>query len=88
MLSAKQKKGRAGEKLRDQNFEPTRASRWQAIVVETIKQEINKNPTIKARLLNALKAGGTEALTQALDAVFKNPLVSIPVETIKGFIEA
>ena len=53
-----------------------------------IEREINNNPTIKARLLNALKAGGTEALTQALEAVFKNPLVSIPVETIKGFIEA
>jgi hypothetical protein len=39
-------------------------------------------------LLNALKAGGTEALKIALEAVFKNPLVAIPVETIKGWIEA
>ena len=62
-------------------------SQEQEIVVEAIEQEINKNPTIKARLLSALKAGGAEALNQALEAVFNNPLVSIPVETIKGFIE-
>ncbi|MBG1266859.1 HEAT repeat domain-containing protein [Nostoc sp. WHI] len=58
------------------------------IVVAEIHQEIKRNPTIKARLLNALKSGGTEALKQALDAIFKNPLVSVSVETIKGFIEA
>ncbi|AFZ22856.1 putative NTPase (NACHT family) [Cylindrospermum stagnale PCC 7417] len=58
------------------------------IVVTAIHQEIKRNPTIKARLVNALKSGGTEALKQALDAIFKNPLVSISVETIKGFIEA
>ncbi|GET43217.1 hypothetical protein [Microseira wollei] len=60
----------------------------QAVVVSAIHEEIKRNPTIKARLWNALKAGGTEALKQALDAIFKNPAVSISVETIKGFIEA
>jgi UDP-N-acetylmuramyl pentapeptide synthase len=60
----------------------------QAVVVSAIHEEIKRNPTIKARLLNALKAGGTEALKQALDAIFKNLAVSISVETIKGFIEA
>ncbi len=60
----------------------------QNVVVEAIEQEIKSNPNIKARLLSALKAGGTEALKQALEAIFENPLVSIPVETIKGFIEA
>lgn len=50
--------------------------------------EIKHNPTIKARLLSALKAGGTEVLKLALDAIFKNPAVSISVETVKGFIEA
>ncbi|MFB2979644.1 NACHT domain-containing protein [Microseira sp. BLCC-F43] len=37
----------------------------QAVVVSAIHEEIKRNPTIKARLLNALKAGGTEALKQA-----------------------
>jgi hypothetical protein len=45
-------------------------------------------PPLKSRLLNALKPGGTEALKIALESVFKNPLVAIPVETIKGWIEA
>ena len=58
------------------------------VVVSAIHEEIKRNPTIKARLWSALKAGGTEALKVALDAIFKNPAVSISVETIKGFIEA
>jgi HEAT repeats len=59
-----------------------------AVEFETLHQELNRNPTLKSRLLSALKAGGTEALTIALEAVFQNPLVAIPVETIKGWIEA
>jgi HEAT repeat protein len=55
---------------------------------ESLHQELKRNPTLKSRLLNALKSGGTEALKIALETVFKNPLVAIPVETIKGWIEA
>ncbi len=58
------------------------------VVVSAIHEEIKRNPTIKARLWSALKAGGTEALKVALDTIFKNPAVSISVETIKGYIEA
>ena len=47
-----------------------------------IEQVIENNPNLKARLINALKQGGTEALK-----VFF-PFVSIPVETIRGFLEA
>jgi hypothetical protein len=43
---------------------------------------------LRDRLWNTFKAGGVEALKQALDAVYKNPAVSISVETIKGFLEA
>jgi HEAT repeat protein len=60
----------------------------QAVEFETLHQELNRNPTLKSRLLSALRAGGTEALTIALEAVFQNPLIAIPVETIKGWIEA
>ncbi|ELS33782.1 MULTISPECIES: HEAT repeat domain-containing protein [Pseudanabaena] len=56
----------------------------EATIAETIHQEIKRNPTLKARLVNALKTGGIEALK----AIFNNPLVSIPVETVKGFLEA
>jgi hypothetical protein len=60
----------------------------QAVALETLHQEIKRNPTLKSRLLNALKSGGTEALKIALEAIFKNPLVAISIETIKGWIEA
>lgn len=60
----------------------------QTVVVEALHQELKCNPTIKSRLLNALKMGGTEALKIALENIFNNPLVAIPVETIKGWIEA
>ena len=55
----------------------------EAIAV-AIHQEIKQNPTLKARLISALQAGGLEALK----AIFDHPLFSIPAETIKGWIEA
>ena len=51
---------------------------------QAIHDEIKNNPTLKARLQSALKAGGLEALK----AIFNHPLFNIPAETIKGFIEA
>jgi HEAT repeat protein len=56
----------------------------EATIAHTIQQEIKRNSTLKARLVNALKTGGIEALK----AIFNNPFVSIPVETVKGFLEA
>jgi uncharacterized protein YjbI with pentapeptide repeats len=53
-------------------------------VTEAIHQKIKTDPTFKARLLAALKAGGLEALK----AIFNHPAFSIPAETIKGFLEA
>ena len=53
-------------------------------VTELIHKEIKRNPTLKARLKGALKAGGIEALK----AIFNHPLFSIPVETVKGWLEA
>lgn len=41
-------------------------------------------PTLKHRLRSALRARGIEALK----AIFNHPLVSIPIETIKGWVEA
>ncbi|BAY42731.1 hypothetical protein SAMD00079811_03090 [Scytonema sp. HK-05] len=56
----------------------------EAVATEAIKEEIKANPTLKQRLLNALKEGGTEALK----VIFEHPVVSISIETIKGFLEA
>ncbi|BDA76310.1 hypothetical protein CAL7716_104760 (plasmid) [Calothrix sp. PCC 7716] len=60
----------------------------QAVIVKKVEEHIRRNPTIRDRLWSALKAGGIEALKQALDAIYENPLVIISVETIKGFLEA
>lgn len=56
----------------------------ESAVAEAIQHEIKENPTLKQRLRSALKAGGIEALK----AIFNHPLVSVPIETIKGWIEA
>lgn len=56
----------------------------EAVATEAMKQEINKKPTLKQRFISALEAGGIEALK----AIFNHPAVNIPVETVKGFLEA
>ncbi|MFN6496209.1 MAG: pentapeptide repeat-containing protein [Nostoc sp. DedQUE01] len=53
-------------------------------VTEAVHQKIKSDPTFKARLQSALKAGGLEALK----AIFNHPAFSIPAETIKGYLEA
>jgi hypothetical protein len=50
---------------------------------KAIKETIQKQPTLKQRLLNASKAGGSEALK----TIFNHPIVAISVETVKGFLE-
>jgi hypothetical protein len=53
-------------------------------LVDALHQEIKRNPTLKARLVSALKSGGLEALK----AIFNHPVFSIPAETVKGWLEA
>ncbi|EDX74568.1 PBS lyase HEAT-like repeat domain protein [Coleofasciculus chthonoplastes PCC 7420] len=65
------------------NSNPTLTeSERQSVVIEAINQEIKRNPTFKQRLQSALKAGGIEALKSLF------PAVNIPIETIKGWMEA
>lgn len=71
------------QKLLDQ-LAKTYPNSTEATLVQAIQVEIKRNPTLKARLINALKSGGVEALK----AIFNHPFVSVPVETIKGFLEA
>jgi hypothetical protein len=56
----------------------------ESVATEAIKQEIKTKPTLKQRLLNALKVGSTETLKE----IFNHPLVNISVETVKAFLEA
>jgi uncharacterized protein YjbI with pentapeptide repeats len=53
------------------------------VVAEAIHQEIQHNSMLKARLQAALNTGGQEALK----VIFNHPLYSIPMTTIKGWLE-
>lgn len=55
----------------------------QIAVTEALKQ-IDSNPTLKARVIGALKAGGTEALKELVD----HPLVNILLATLEGWQDA
>lgn len=53
------------------------------IVTETVAK-IEKNPTLKSKIVNTLKVGGTEALKELLD----NPAVNILMASIEGWNSA
>lgn len=63
---------------------PTTTSREKNIVVGEVVDRIESNPTLKARVINALKTGGTEAFKEAVD----HPLINILVATIEGLLDA
>ncbi|WP_375469323.1 COR domain-containing protein [uncultured Nostoc sp.] len=54
-----------------------------AIVGAKAIEEIERQPTLKARIINALKEAGAEALEKAVD----HPAVSIVIAATKGFID-
>ncbi|EGJ30219.1 MULTISPECIES: hypothetical protein [Moorena] len=66
----------------DQSYPNATAIEKQSALAVTLQQEIKQNPTFKARLSNALKEGGIEALK-----VLFAP-IGIPIEMVKGWIEA
>ncbi|MCT7984903.1 ParB/RepB/Spo0J family partition protein [Laspinema sp. A4] len=53
-------------------------------VIEKIQAKIKYDVTFKDRLINAFKEGGIEAVK----AIFNHPFINVPIETVKGFIEA
>ncbi|NES80744.1 MAG: hypothetical protein F6K10_04730 [Moorea sp. SIO2B7] len=63
---------------------PTTTSKEKMIVVSEVVDQIENNPTLKAKVINALKAGGVEAFKETLD----HPLVNILMATIEGWAEA
>ena len=63
---------------------PTTTSVQKMAVVAQAVDEIEKNLTLKARVVGALESGGTEALKEALD----HPLVNIFVAAVEGWQDA
>ncbi|MEH1771134.1 MAG: pentapeptide repeat-containing protein [Nostoc sp.] len=59
---------------------PTTTTSEKMIAVAKAVDEIENNPTLKARVIGALKAGGTEAFKELID----HPLVNILLASIEG----
>jgi len=66
----------------DQQYEPTNPDRQELIESKAIKA-IQSNPTLKKRMINALKEGSASALESAI----AHPLAKPVIATIKGFID-
>ncbi|NEP36850.1 pentapeptide repeat-containing protein [Moorena sp. SIO3B2] len=62
---------------------PTTTNKEKMIVVGEVIDQIETNPTLKSKVINALKAGGVEAFKEAID----HPLVNILMATIDGWSE-
>ncbi|MEJ6486930.1 hypothetical protein N0Y54_37695 [Nostoc punctiforme UO1] len=62
---------------------PTATTSQKMSVVARAVDEIENNPTLKARIIGALKAGGTEAFKELID----HPLVNILLASIEGWQE-
>ncbi|NEO95087.1 MAG: pentapeptide repeat-containing protein, partial [Moorea sp. SIO3G5] len=62
---------------------PTTTNKEKMIVVGEVVDQIETNPTLKNKVINALKAGGVEAFKEAID----HPLVNILMATIDGWTE-
>jgi len=67
----------------DQDYDRTTPT-GQAMISAQAIATIEKNPTLKARVINALKEGGTTALEEAID----HPAVKPVVALLKGFMDA
>ncbi|NEQ04746.1 MAG: hypothetical protein F6K37_01690 [Moorea sp. SIO4E2] len=63
---------------------PTTTTAEKMTVVMEVADRIENNPTLKSRVVGALKSGGTEAFKEAID----HPLVNILVATIEGWKDA
>nr|WP_322666202.1 pentapeptide repeat-containing protein [Dendronalium sp. ChiSLP03b]MDZ8208993.1 pentapeptide repeat-containing protein [Dendronalium sp. ChiSLP03b] len=63
---------------------PTTTTSQKMTVVAKAVDEIESNPTLKARVIGALKAGGTEAFKELID----HPLVNILLASIEGWQDA
>ncbi|AUB42118.1 putative protein YjbI, containings pentapeptide repeats [Nostoc flagelliforme CCNUN1] len=63
---------------------PTATTSQKMSVVAKAVDEIENNPTLKVRVIGALKAGGTEAFKELID----HPLVNILLASIDGWQDA
>ncbi|WP_414589683.1 pentapeptide repeat-containing protein [Scytonema sp. PCC 10023] len=65
-------------------LEETNPTETERVIAALAADEIKNNPTLKARVIGALKSGGKEAFKEAVD----NPLINILIAIIEGWQEA
>jgi hypothetical protein len=56
----------------------------QIVLQMELQQKLKNDPTFKQRFISAAKSGGLELVK----VVTNNPFVSVPLETVKGWIKA
>jgi hypothetical protein len=66
-----------------QTYPTTTEAQRYVIAGQAIQGKAKENPTFRQRLLSATKAGSIELVKVITD----NPFVSVPIETIRGWIE-
>lgn len=66
-----------------QSYPTTTQTEKMALVTKAV-EEIERNPTLKARVIGALKAGSVETLKELID----NPLVNVLLAALEGWQEA
>ena len=67
-----------------QDFPTANDTQKQIVLQMKLQQKMQTDPTFRDRFVNAVKAGGTELIK----VLTNNPFVSVPLETIKGWLEA
>lgn len=56
----------------------------QTVFQMELQQKMRENPTLKARFLSSVKAGGYEVAK----VLTNNPFVSVPIEMVRAWLEA
>jgi hypothetical protein len=58
-------------------------SQKQLLLQIELQQKVRNDPTFRQRFLSALKSGSLELIK----VITNNPFISVPLETVKGWIE-
>jgi hypothetical protein len=56
----------------------------QTVLEMELQEKLRSDPTLRARFLSAVKAGSLELVKTLMN----NPFVHVPLETVRGWIEA
>jgi hypothetical protein len=67
-----------------QRYPTASEAQKQTVLQMELQEKLRSDPTLKTRFLSAIKAGSLEMVKVLID----NPFIHVPLETVKGWIEA